>query len=195
MVSYGNRPIIVGSFRTCSTQLNFELCDCCSITRLYAVGLYENNSIDLWSSFFRENSSHFIHLGKFWSNRSILCLFIHSDPFGDVNSLPIIICSAFLLVVINVHWIPFLKQAKIIALPADPVELNDFQFPMGPTLSKDTLQEVYKGIFLYVPLISLLVSTIILFMIQVWVVILISASWPPSRYAGRFFRTLARRML
>lgn len=108
-------------------------------------------------------------------------------------SLPSIVGLAFVLVVSSIQLIPFIIRNARKALPE---HIEDSQLPMGPTLSKGTLEEVYVVFVVYIPIASAYVGLLVILMTQLWAPILASTSMLPSGiryYTGRFFGAVERR--
>ena len=66
----------------------------------------------------------------------------------SVTPIPIMVGLAFWLVVYSVKVLP-----QVIRITPDYFEedARDFQLPMGPTLSKGTLEEVHLVVLFYIP--------------------------------------------
>jgi hypothetical protein len=127
---------------------------------------------------------------SFWSNRITLPFIDSHSDFRSVISLPSLVGLAFLLVVFSVQLIPALKRDAREALP------EDFQLPMGPTLSKGTLEEVYMFVLIYMPFIIVYSCFLVVLMSQMWAPILASTSILPSGtryYTSWFFGAVGRR--
>jgi hypothetical protein len=172
--------------------------------RLYFIGLYENNSLGRWPSFFREDCFHFLHLGTSLVIGVLFVLltlrFVHSRseltsrPEG-ATSIPAIVGLAFCLVIYSVKVLPLVKRITPDYYEEDA---RDFQLPMGPTLSQGALEQVHIVVLIYIP------SAIILFFCYLGPLIfylrgpiLALTSMLPSiiRYhTGRFVRAMERCM-
>jgi len=143
---------------------------------LYYVGLYENNSLRRWSSFFRKDRSNIIQLD-----------FI--GPRKGATSVPNIIGLSFLFVVYSSLLLPFVKEIPPVGIP------EDFQLSMGPSLSKSTLEDIFLVVACYIPSISIFIIVLSFLIEQLWAPILASATMLPSgiRYhAGQFFGAVER---
>ena len=108
-------------------------------------------------------------------------------------SVPSIIVLAFLLAVYSAQVIPTIKRDARNALPE---YIEDFQLPMGPTLSKGTLEEVYLVVIFYIPLVIIYAVFLGSLIAQLRGPILASTSMLPAvvRYhTGKFFGAVERR--
>jgi hypothetical protein len=127
-------------------------------------------------------------------------VFSHSGllPFIDsrsenVTSIPIIVGLAFDLVIYSAKVFPSLKHIH----PNYFEEYTkDFQLPMGPTLSKGTVEEVHMVVVIYIPSIILFFLFLGSLIFSLRVPILESTSMLPSvirDHTGRFVRAIQRR--
>ncbi|KIM43591.1 hypothetical protein M413DRAFT_25929 [Hebeloma cylindrosporum] len=136
---------------------------------IYLVGLYENNSLGLWSSFFRDDRSNFMHT-------------------ESVTSVPII---ALFLVVYSTQVLPGVKRIT----PNYFEEYARNQLPMGPTLSKGTLKEAHLVVVTYIPSIILFFCFLGPLIFYLRVPILASTFMLPAvirRHTGRFVEAVGR---
>jgi hypothetical protein len=155
-------------------------------SRLYLVGLYESNSLGLWSSFFRKDRSHLLHLRPF------------IDPGSDSENvaqapIPIIVSLAFFSVVYGAKILPGVKH-----IPPHYFKehTTDFQLPMGPTISKGTLDEVRVVVLVYIPSIVIFVFCLGHLIFYLRIPILATTSMLPSaiqHHTGRFVGAVERR--
>ena len=176
MAFRGVRLIVVRSFQHSSNESNAKLWK--STIRLYLVGLYENNSLGLWSSFFRKDSSH--HL-----------LDPPSDPENSAP-IPIIVCLTFLSVVYGTKVFPAAKQ-----ISPDYFEVNTkgLQFLMVQTLSQGAVDKVHQVVLIYIPSVFIFFCYLGSLIFFLRVPILASTSIFPSviRYhTGRFVGAVQR---
>jgi hypothetical protein len=71
--------------------------------------------------------------------------------------------------------------------------IHDSQYPIGPTLSKGTMEGVYMAVVFYIPFTIIFVGVFVCS--QLWVLILASTSMLPSGlrdYTGRLFGVIER---
>jgi hypothetical protein len=107
-------------------------------------------------------------------------------------SLPSVTVFAFLLVLFSVQLVPAVERNFRNTLPE---YINDSQFPMGPTLSKGTVEDIYFVVIFYIPFAIIYFVFLISLIRPLWAPILASTSMLPASiqdYTGRFFGAIER---
>ena len=137
-------------------------------------------------------------MGQFHLNRLLLhSIQSRSDIVRarDAISLPSMFVLAFCFVVITTQLVPDTIRNAHYSLPRN---IERSQLPIGPTLSKGTLEDIYLVVIYYIPSALTCVAFLVLLMVQLRASIFASMSMFPSSiryYAGRFFGAVERGVL
>ena len=111
---------------------------------------------------------------------------------GSVAPIPIIVSLAFFSIVYGVKILPGVKH-----IPPNYFKghTTDFQLPMGPTISKSTLDEVRLVVLIYIPSIIIFFACLGPLVFYLWVPILALTSMLPSvirHHTGGFVQAVER---